>query len=463
MDEKTPINAKITVRIAPDKRTAHAIVSAPQNGGRNPLPDEVSAALTEAGVVFGIRPEAVHLLTGSHDYGKQELVAVGVLPVKGTDASLAFHFTAEKELKPREMEDGSVDYKDLGIVTNSKAGDILATKTPATEGTPGTNVLGEPIPAPSGKDIALPAGSGTKISEDGLHLEAVINGQAGMVSKRVTVSDVFNVEQDVGVATGNIEFLGNVRVKGNVLAGFMIKATGSVTVNGMLDGGKVDAGGNVSIDNGLNGGEVISGGDVRCKFFQNGKISAKGSVYVGVIIGSTVRSGEKIAVQGAKSKIYNSTLSARDSINVINVGTEGHSKPVILEAGSDPELTLRKANNPKEIAEAEKKLISIEMLYNAFAEREKRGSLPADKIKDYENIKLTREQLQNTLAQLQIEREEIEENMASMGYGTVIITGNIAEGTRIIIGAEQYVVPGNDRFVRFRRDQQLGIISGPAK
>lgn len=50
-------------------------------------------------------------------------------------------------------------------------------------------------------------------------------------------------------------------------------------------------------------------------------------------------------------------------------------------------------------AELEKKLQSIELLYNAFVERLKRGLLPADKVKDFEDIRHTREQLLAALAQ----------------------------------------------------------------
>jgi hypothetical protein len=73
------------------------------------------------------------------------------------------------------------------------------------------------------------------------------------------------------------------------------------------------------------------------------------------------------------------------------------------------------------------------------------------------------EQLQAALESLAIEKEEIEESMATMGFGTITILGNIKEGTNIIIGAERYMLPKNDKFIRFRRDKEQGIVSGPAK
>ncbi|MDR0294365.1 MAG: FapA family protein [Oscillospiraceae bacterium] len=466
MDEsgRLPVHAKVSIQVTADRRTANAVASAPQNGGNPLAPETVMAALNEAGVVFGINMDVVNrLCRGAYD--RPHPIAAAVMPVRGEAAKIAYHFTAERELKPRELEDGTVDYKDLGLITGVNAGDVLCTKTPAAEGVDGTNVLGESIPAQPGKDVKMPMGPGTKLSDDGLRLLAATSGQVSVVKNRVTVSDLYTVEEDVGVGTGNIDFAGNVRVRGNVTLGFKVKATGSVTVNGMMDGGSVEAGGNVSVDNGFNGmssGEIVSGGDVRCKYLQNGKVSAKGNIYTGLIIGCTVRSGDKLQVAGAKSQIYNSALSARTSISCVNVGTTGNSRPVTLEVGSDPEITQRKTNNPKEIAETEKKLKSIEMLYNVYAEREKRGILPADKVKEYESVKNTRGILQSALEGLYAERDEIEEQMSSMGYGTVIILGNITEGTHVVIGAERYVVPAPNKFVRFTRTAE-GIVSAPAR
>jgi hypothetical protein len=466
MDEKIPINSKLIMKVSPDKRTVVCAVTEPQDGGTSLTAEDIKAELTAAGIVFGINDEAIHTLAQSNDYGRQELLAQAQLPVKGRDAELEFHFSAERDMRPRELEDGTVDFKDLGLVCNTAAGTLLVTKKPSEEGIPGVNVLGVTIPAAAGKDVHLPVGAGTAVSEDGLQLLAAIDGQANIINKRVTVSNSLYLDNGVGVATGNIDFTGNVRIKGNVSDGYTVKAVGNVVIAGILDGGTVDAGGSVAIDNGFNGmghGEIIAGGDVRCKYFQNGKVTAKGSVYAGMVIGSTVSSGDKLQVSGSKSKIYNSTLSARNSITCVNVGTEGSSKPVRLEVGSDPGLIARKAANPKETAEAKKKLQSLEVLYSTFAEREKRGILPADKIKDYENVKNTRTQLIADLETLEAERAEIEENIESLGFGTITITGSVKEGTQIVVGTENYILPANDKFVRFRRDKEQGIVSGPAK
>ena len=469
MDEqqqKAPVHAKLTLRVSDDKKAAYVTVSPPQNGGDPIKAPALLAALREAGVVYGIRQETIARLTGAEPvYGKQEQIAVAAAPSRGTDASVAYHFTAERDLKPRELPDGSVDYKDLGLVSNAKAGDALCTKTPATVGQSGRNVCGDELPGLPGKDAQLPIGPGTHLSEDGLALLAALDGQVAIVNKRVTVTNLLVIEEDVGPGTGNIDFVGSVRVKGSVMSGFRVKASGSVTVQGILDG-SVEAGGNVSIDNGFNGmasGEIAAGGDVRCKYLQNGKVSAKGNIYTGQIVGCIVRSGNTLTVSGSKSQIYNSELSARNTIACVNVGAAVQAKPVILEVGSDPELAQRKVSNPKEIAEVEKRLQSLEMLAAIFDERVKRGQLPPDRMKEYESVQTTRDALLNTLAELRMEHEEIEQSMAEAGFGAVVIEGTITEGTHVVIGAERYVLQSANRFVRYTRVVNEGIVSAPAK
>jgi len=466
MDVKTPIDSKVTIAVSADKMNAFATLTPPQNGGNPVTADGLNAAIRAAGVVYGISADSIKWLTGEEPpYNRQEVIASAQKPTRGDDAVIEYHFATEKELKPREREDGSVDYKDLGLVSNVNAGGLLCTKKPATSGMPGKNVLGAELPGISGKDVPLPIGAGTKASDDGLALYAAVDGNIAVVNKRVTVSNLLTIEQNVGVETGNIDFIGSVKVNGNVMIGYKVKASGSVTVHGMLDGGSVEADGSIIVDNGFNGissGEIISGGDLSCKYLQNGKVSAKGNIYTSLIIGCTVRSGDTLTVAGAKSQIYNSSLSARNTIKCVNAGTSGQSKPVVLEVGSDPELIQRKMNNPKEAAEAEKKLRSLEMIYNIFADREKRGQLTVDKIIEYEAVKNTMNVLKSNLAELQSEWEEIEESMKTSGFGTVIVEGVITEGSHIVIGSARYVLPSIHKYIRFTKTPQ-GIVTTPAK
>jgi len=76
----------------------------------------------------------------------------------------------------------------------------------------------------------LPKGKNVEISEDGQSLIAGIDGQVNYIDGKVSVFANYEVPADVDNSTGNISFVGNVIIRGNVLSGFTVEAGGSVEV-----------------------------------------------------------------------------------------------------------------------------------------------------------------------------------------------------------------------------------------
>lgn len=462
--ELVPVDAKTQIQISKDRKTAHIVVSRPLNGGLTLTGEALERDIAAAGVLFGVDRQCVELLLGADiPYDSQQLLARAVLPEKGEDAVLEYHFVRSEELRPKVLPDGSVDFKDLGLIKNVRAGDVLCTKTPPGAGVPGRDVTGQELAPAPGRDVPLPAGIGTSVSEDGLRLLAAIDGQVDMANRRIGVMNTFTVKGDVGVATGNIDFVGNVQVEGNVTAGFQVKAAGNVIIRGMLDGGAVEAGGNVTIANGFNTGRTACEGELKCKYLQNAEVDAGGNVSTGSIVGSTVCSGDSIHVLGGKSQIFGSALTARNSIRCVNAGAPGISRPVTLEAGSDPGLARRRVENPKELAEAQKRAASIENLLKVFEAKKQLGRLNEDKLKEYETLVGLRQIMQRKISELELEREELEERAKSSGFGTIVVSGAVKEGTHIIIGTERLILKSDQTFVRFSRIAGQGIETGPAK
>ena len=57
-------------------------------------------------------------------------------------------------------------------------------------------------------------------------LISTIDGQASLINNKVTVNQTYEVPHNVDHSIGNIDFVGNVVVKGNILTGFSIKQEG---------------------------------------------------------------------------------------------------------------------------------------------------------------------------------------------------------------------------------------------
>ena len=78
------------------------------------------------------------------------------------------------------------------------------------------------------------------------------------------VSNQYEVPADVGASTGDIDYDGSVVVKGNVLTGYTIKATGDIIVNGVVEGAKLVTAGKIVLKRGIQGkgqASLEAGGD----------------------------------------------------------------------------------------------------------------------------------------------------------------------------------------------------------
>ena len=108
----------------------------------------------------------------------------------------------------------------------------------------------------------------------------MVDGHVSLVDDKVFVSDVYSVE-DVSTATGNIDYQGDVEVKGNVCENFSVKTRGNVFVQGVVEGATIEAGGNIVIARGMHGqnkGKLKAGGNVIAKFISAAQVETGGYV-----------------------------------------------------------------------------------------------------------------------------------------------------------------------------------------
>jgi uncharacterized protein (DUF342 family) len=201
------------------------------------------------------------------------------------------------------LDDGRVDYRELNLIESVEKGRILCSLLPPMPGKAGKTVTGQDIPALDGKPAVLPKGRNVEVSEDGQSLYAVIDGQVCYAEGKVNVFSVYEVRGDVDTTTGNISFLGNVVVKGNVLSGFSIEASGNVEIWGVVEGATIEAGGDIILKRGMQGmgkGYLKSGGDIIAKYIEYSTIEAKNEIKAEAIMHSKIKCGNKLELSGKK-------------------------------------------------------------------------------------------------------------------------------------------------------------------
>ncbi len=463
-NENPPVDAVVTVSVSSDGMSAELISSAPTDGGQPATVAMARAALAQKGIVFGIDDTALDIFASSYDYGLPFLAAKGIPPVHGEAAVIKQLIQTDTNLRPKELADGSVDFKDLGIVHSVRAGELLCVKTPATPGTPGTNIFGHTVPAKPGKDAPLPGGKGTTMSPDKLQLLAAYDGQADMVNRKIQVLNTFTVRGDVCNATGNINFVGNVVVEGSVLTGFMVQATGNVTINGSVESAEVISEGNIILNGGINGsgkGMIKAGGYVKTKYIQSGTVHAAGDVESSYILHSNVQSGGGIRLLG-KGTIIGGHISALKYITAAMAGSRNTYVPTTLEVGTDPNALARNREIPQQLEANKRESMALLRIINLLGEYKKAGRLTPDKLESLQKAIATYQVFAQTALELEDELQNIQESLAAAGQGSVNITGSIYPGVRIVIGSDTFPIESKYDRCSFYRNE-TGIQMGPLR
>lgn len=217
--------------------------------------EEAKVILKNKGIVYGILEEEL-IKAISEGTGKSIVVAKGQEPVDGTNDRLVPKFKDNDHL----IEvNGRVDFYSIGKVASVEEGELVAEKIPGDEGKPGINILGAKTNQRRGRKYNLTAGKGTRISEDGLKVYAKTQGRPDIKGWVVSVNEVYEIKTDVDVSTGNIEFVGDVVIKGNIKEGMKVRAGNDVILFGNITGGEIIAGGNVVVKSNIIGSTIKAG------------------------------------------------------------------------------------------------------------------------------------------------------------------------------------------------------------
>ena len=450
-DEK-PIDAQLTSKISDDGLEAYVVLTPPE-GGKDLEYQQMLSRLNDDGIVYGIDEKALHELARKPEYNKEILIARGKKPIDGKDGTITYHFKLRRERKPTIDDQGRVNYHKLDLIENVKKGQVLATITLPTEGVNGINVKGEEIPCKKGRKIRLPKGKNVEISEDGLSLVASTNRQIDIVNRRITVNPVYEVPGNVDNSVGDIEFIGNVVVKGNVLTDFSIRCDGNIEVYGVVEGAKLYAKGDIIIRQGVNGmakGSIISEKSVTAKYIENSYVQCKKNVTADAIMHSSIRAGGMITVSGRKGLIVGGNLKAGKGIKAKTIGSPMWTNTEI-EVGIEPQVRERYSQIKDEVQRVLEDLKKTEQAISLLAKLGTKGELdPRKKVLLSKSIK-TREVLNKKLAGLKAESFSIEEQLDDTSNSKVSVSNTLYGGVKVTIGPSTMHIKENLQFTTLKR------------
>lgn len=326
--EISPDNMSVKIDIFPSKGCGKAVTT-----------EDIFDSLSDKNVVFGIKnriiAESIDIAIKTGSVQRDVVVAEGRSPVAGIDAKINLKFSLEQEYEDfRILPDGKIDYRKKAIIKIVLEGDTLASIEPSKPGKDGKTVLGNSLPAKEGDSKVLYAGSNVKISDNATTFFATCSGQPVLNKNILHVFEHYVVSGDVDYSSGNIDFDGNVTIKGNVLSGFEVKATGDILVMKNVDAGIIDAGRDIIILGGIIGNNesiVQCGRNLNVRHLQNAIVEAEGDVIIkDSAVHSEIYTTGNVMIEQGKGTIMGGIAYALRSFYALSIGSKSGSRTEII-------------------------------------------------------------------------------------------------------------------------------------
>jgi uncharacterized protein (DUF342 family) len=398
----------------------------------------VKERLIEAGICHGIDSDAIGRMLKENSPGEKFLVAKGKAPVGERDGELKLLYLPNFSRKPKLLDNGKVDYKQMELIKQCQAGQELATRIMPSGGEDGMDVFGNAVPKKKGTlPPPFPSGRNVILANDGMSLIAGLSGQVSYEGGRINVSQVLEIKGDVDQSTGSIDFIGSVKIYGGVMSGFSVKASGDVLVGGIVESAAIESGRSVVIGCGIHGGGagfVKAKGDVTAKFIERANITAGGSVTADSVLHSWVSCGADMILSGANGLLVGGKAIAARKVAAKNIGST-MSTATEIEVGQDPGLMEEYSKLSEQYQRYRAELgkcgrLAPESIENGMDERKKVKLVKALQLKMslMEKLEIVQAQLKEILPELTKED------------GVVEVSGAIRHGAKVMIGnAVMYV------------------------
>ncbi|WP_010282374.1 DUF342 domain-containing protein [Bacillus timonensis] len=429
--------AELELLVSKDKLTVHV------NASKDSTPiqseeNDVYSLLTKHGISFGIKRDIIsNMFSNLNDMHFPLLIAEGEAPTKGEDGFLKLEFPEKKkEFQSKEV----LNFRNVREIPSVKAGQLIATVYPGKPGLPGKNVFGHPIRAVNGKPYSLKLGK--NIVETSGKLYATIDGQVSISGNKINVLPVYEVNGDLNLKTGNIDFIGNVTIRGNVPSDYVVKAGGDISIYGIVEGAQLEADGSIYISGGIVGftkASIQAQGDIIASYINQSQVIAGNNIEVtGSILHSSCRANGTVRL--VTGSIIGGSITAGKQLDAKDIGNALHTKTEILIGTGN-------------LHHEEEKRIRVEMettnvqlqkaihILQKLAEKYKKTStLSEDEILLLKRDKLTQVQLTKKLDLLEAELQDLSKKRGEDTTKCVVVRGNLYPNVFVQFGKYQRII-----------------------
>jgi len=401
------------------------------------LMKNISTLLTQNGIIHGIEDINIRELKTSKPY----VIAKGTAPKQGAHAKIIYLELPER--KPIIDADGKADYYDMNFILEIEEEDWLGEKIFPEEGTPGTNILGQTIPALKGQDLQLKYDQKSvyEIQEQNkIVLRAKTSGVLEFQNGIISIHKHLPIQGDVGVETGNIKFDGSISIRGTVTSGFTVVASGDISIessDGVINAKHIQSvSGDIFIRGGIFGkGESIveAGGNIFVKHANESILSADKDIHIGYYaLGSTMQANN-IFVDERKGKIIGGRAEAKHVISTAYSGNHLERRTDLIVFGINRQALKGEVKvKAVELKEIQEEIVTLEnqvIQFQRFLEQ-----MSGQQLHVYNETKRMLEEKQQISQQIDKEIQQILLTLRSPDQCEIRIAKEAHPGTHLQVG-----------------------------
>lgn len=360
-----------------------------------------------------------------------------------------------------------VDARFIKSFDNVEKGMTFARVMPPAPGKPGRDVFGKPIPPPMGKSaefrhddtIALGMEGGVEV------LSSKLDGYLTETEKGYHIEHNLKIEGDVSYRTGDIDFIGNVEITGDVQRDFTVAAKESLGVTGNVAHGKlrcrrgnISVGGYVLGDSftGFTVGEhtneqmlqtllvqkeaqVQCAGDFSASILDGASIEALGNVTIEKEArNSSLRT--RGSIRGSSARVYGGDLYAVCGIEVLELGNSAGAA-TFVHACSDVESSAEYANLSDKINGYLSAEQMLEMQLGVLVkEPERLAKLSPTHRANVQKMLKKLQEIRVARAELEAKRTELLSTASRNSSFRVNVLGKAFSGVTILAGEQRFFV-----------------------
>lgn len=407
-------------RMSADRMKVEAVFYPPFAGAAMLSASEIIKDLEYLGIKHGIDNSCIESMLSEREYGRVYYVASGTAPREGHDGYIEYKFNTELKPRPKMNDDGTVDFHTLENINHINKGDVAAVLHREDRGDNGIDVTGRRVLPKKVKHVVFKYGKNLIQSQDGSELISQVSGHVVLEGDKIVVSNVLEIV-NVDNSTGDIDYDGNVVIKGNVVAGFSVKATGNIIVSGVVEGATVIAGGSITFNRGIQGmtkAVVKAGGNIVSKFIESAEsVTAEGNIETDSILHSNVTARGSIKAAGKNGLIIGGDVKAVHMIQAKTIGNLMGTNTTV-GVGINPSMKRRVDELKNSLDKLGNNKIQLNQLLSMLRKKQElEGSLDEEKhelqTKTMRNIIMLEQEIQKQKKELEELRMQIGEEKSA--------------------------------------------------